>query len=115
MLRQLAEHFNEPVLPMSQYCSAFRTWAGCIVELNESAPKGSMEHGSSYYEHLHTILRDITKSNLLSRLLYGGEKLRTRRCPKHDGSWRGISYPDDKCPHGCDATDGNRCGWLPED
>lgn len=51
----------------------------------------------------------IRKSNLLYRLLYGGEPLRTQPCPEHQGVWSGIGTPDKPdCPHGCGFT-----GWLP--
>jgi len=49
----------------------------------------------------------IRKSNLLARLIYGGQKLRTQMCPEHKGEWTGPR--PDPCPHGCGFT-----GWLPE-
>lgn len=55
----------------------------------------------------------IRKSCLLKRLIYGGEVLRTRKCPTHDGRWRGIFF--DPCPHGCDLACGCATGWLPDD
>jgi hypothetical protein len=30
MLRQLTEHFKQPVMPISKYCDAFRTWEKAI-------------------------------------------------------------------------------------
>lgn len=51
--------------------------------------------------------RRVLKSNLLARLIYGGEKIRTRMCPKHKGVWSGM--PSSNCEHGCQHT-----GWLPE-
>lgn len=49
----------------------------------------------------------IGKSNLLWRLLYGNESLRTEPCPVHEGKW--FTIPGlDECPHGCEGT-----GWLP--
>lgn len=49
----------------------------------------------------------ITKSNLLYRLLYRGEKLRTQMCPEHKGTWSGLEGPDSSCPHRCQMT-----GWV---
>lgn len=51
----------------------------------------------------------IRKSDLLDRLLYQGQKLRTERCPVHDGRWSGLEHPTNYCEHGCGFT-----GWLPE-
>lgn len=63
----------------------------------------------SAYDQVTDVFRQITKSNLLARLLYNGEKLRTRECPEHKGKWSGIEWTDNRCPHGCQLT-----GWLPE-
>jgi hypothetical protein len=57
-----------------------------------------------------SVLVDITKSCLLSRLIYGGEPLRTRRCPLHQGHW---SVGDEPCPHGCDSGF-QHTGWIAE-
>lgn len=97
MLDTLTEHYRQPVLPMSSYCDAFRTWFQCIRE-------NPHEHGSDYKDLLWQIQTDIEKSSLLDRMLYGGEGLRTRKCPEHDGKWSGI----DVCEHGCGST-----GWIP--
>jgi len=52
---------------------------------------------------------DIRKSNLLGRLLYAKEPLRTRLCPLHKGHYNGEAMFFEKCPHLCDGT-----GWLRE-
>lgn len=129
LLSKLQDHFGEPVMPVSQYCKALRTWARCIEELNEPKRDPYCEvhhflegdgrctcatthaHGRDYAKHLHRILIDISKSNLLYRLLYAGESLRTQKCPEHKGQWSGLPSLVN-CPHGCDGT-----GWLrePED
>lgn len=50
----------------------------------------------------------IRKSNLLYRLLYKGEALRSSPCPAHKGKWSGLgSFDEPDCPHGCGFT-----GWL---
>jgi len=51
----------------------------------------------------------ITKSSLLGRLIYGGEKLRTEMCPIHKGHWSGLEWPDKPCLHRCQMT-----GWIQE-
>lgn len=111
LLDLLVRHYKEPVLPMSRFCEAISTWFHCIEQVNAEERKAEPDRkfwqsqGRDYYQHLHRIELDIRKSNLLARLLYGGEKLRTRKCPEHQGHWRGIGT----CPHGCQLT-----GWLPE-
>jgi hypothetical protein len=104
MLRRLSEYFNQPVMPIKEYCRGLETWARCIEEANETR---QTDHGAAYAGMLRQVLRDIRKSDLLWRLLYDGQRLRTRKCPKHGGSWAGVSPV--ACPHGCGHT-----GWLPE-
>lgn len=54
--------------------------------------------------------QQITKSSLLNRLLYCGEKLRTQMCPEHKGMWSGLEWgPSNACPHRCQLT-----GWIQE-
>jgi hypothetical protein len=55
------------------------------------------------------IFLQISKSNLLARLLYNGEKLRETICPEHKGRWSGIEWSESRCPHGCQLT-----GWVQE-
>lgn len=104
MLKRLSRHFRQPVLPIRRYCDALCLYADILSE--QCAP-GRSEHprGEGYVHLLQGTIRDIRKSNLLARLLYAREKLRTRPCPEHKGQWSGI----DECPYGCGST-----GWLPE-
>ena len=116
LLKKLAKHYREPVSPVSRYCNALRTWATLIEEGNLPGrrtaylPEGEEEvqmledYRHPYAEQLNVILRDISKSNLLARLIYEGAPLRTIPCPRHKGKWSGIS----ECPYGCGET-----GWLP--
>lgn len=112
MLMRLTRHFNEPVLPMSKYCAAFQTWAEVVERactdptLMRDPEYPRRQYGHAYHEHLRYILLDIRKSNLLGRMLYGGEPLRTEKCPEHGGHWDGQSMLLG-CRHGCDGT-----GWL---
>jgi hypothetical protein len=52
-----------------------------------------------------TVMFAVGKSSMLDRLLYGGETLRTAKCPTHKGHWSGLGI--ERCPHGCGHT-----GWL---
>lgn len=110
LLEELALHYKQPVLPMGRFCVAISTWFRCIERLNRKeqevnpGEKPWRSRGARYFDQLRNIERDIRKSNLLARLLYSGEKLRTRECPEHKGEWFGL-----KCDHGCGGT-----GWLPE-
>ncbi len=104
MLSELEEHFQEPVMQMSKYCDAFETWVKCITK----NVKGGSFHGVEYSHLLQHAMIDIKKSNLLARLLYGKEKLRTVKCPQHNGHWDGQAMLMG-CQHECDGT-----GWLSE-
>lgn len=85
------------------YCAALETWA-------KLARKENIISDQVYLD----VRKAIVKSNLLDRLIYGQEKLRTRKCPLHKGKWSGISF-DKKCPGLCDSTNGNLTGWIPEE
>lgn len=56
----------------------------------------------------------IAKSNLLHRLIYIGEPLRTKKCPEHQGRWSGCDWNFDEDKPVCECTSGlNITGWLP--
>lgn len=67
------------------------------------------KRGVELSESVRDVFLQIRKSNLLARLLYGGEKLRTEMCPEHKGVWSGLEGLRNRCPHGCQLT-----GWIPE-
>ncbi len=96
-LARLGMHFGEPVLPISRYCKALDAWGEFAVE-RKIISKGALED----------LRIGIHKSNLLARVLYGGEEVRTEMCPLHLGQWHGIEDPERPCIHGCGLT-----GWLP--
>ncbi len=52
---------------------------------------------------------DIRKSNLLGRLLFAKEPLRTQMCPTRKGHFRAEAMFLEKCSLLCDGT-----GWLRE-
>jgi hypothetical protein len=110
-LRRLEQFYGAPVLALDDFCEAISTWMDCIVKNNTdpALKRGGMEHGKEYYEFLNRMRIDIMKSNLLGRLLYAKEPLRTRMCPLHKGHYNGQAMFFEKCPHLCDGT-----GWLRE-
>lgn len=55
---------------------------------------------------LMTVRMDASKSNLLARMIYNGEPLRSVKCPTHEGRWDGQAMLNG-CKHGCHGT-----GWL---
>lgn len=104
-LDALTEYFGEIVAPLSVVCDAIVDWARCIQQ-------GDTEHGKEYTQHLDHIIMDIRKSGLMNRLVYWGEKVRTEKCPVHQGKmdtclWAlGVSPIPDGCL--CDGS-----GWIP--
>lgn len=60
-------------------------------------------------DQINYVFLQITKSALLARLIYDGEKLRSTKCPLHKGHWSGLEFGSNVCPHGCQLT-----GWIPE-
>ena len=169
MLKQLSAHFKEPVMPVSRYCHALKTWQRAlyerasrlmeslypVVHSSERTPDGRATPETEAALALYRAERDVTdriaaahragqeptdrdyaledlrsherlsetvgqvflqiqKSNLLWRLIYGGQELRTTPCPEHKGKWSGCMWPKDEkdvcaCMDGCNVT-----GWLPD-
>ncbi len=92
---------NDRTKIVTSVCTAFRTW------------------GEVTGENRWPTEFEAIKSNLLYRLIYLGERLRTEKCPVHDGHWVGCAfgtYCD--CQKVIDPEDGlvyydsNVCGWL---
>ena len=91
LLGRLEQFYGEPVLPLGNFCHAMELWMDCIVK-NDTAPALIQEvinHGQKYFESLKFMRIDIRKSNLLGRLLYAKEPLRTHMCLIHKGHWNG--------------------------
>jgi hypothetical protein len=102
MQKQLEEHYNEPVLPVSAHCD--KLWK--YVEIARPYLESRID-----VDELELV---ISKSACLLRMLYYGEEPRTVPCPVHKGHWSGINGSDDPakiCE--CTARDGNITGWLP--
>ena len=95
---QLSKHHGDRLFTVREFCDMFRQWS---------------DVASSYLEErygltpaiISSVFLVVNKSSLLGRMFYGREKVRTRKCPTHDGIWCGCFI---NCP--CSGT-----GWLPED
>lgn len=113
LARRLEQFYKEPVLPLHKFCGAIELWMDRIVKNNTDAAllrgEGGQEQGHEYFKFLNQMRIDIRKSNLLGRMLYAKEPLRTRMCPLHKGHYNGEAMFFQKCPHLCDGT-----GWLRE-
>lgn len=108
---RLEEIEGEPVRAVSEYCNAFRAWRDAIAQRVEREPEDSEnQRWTDYLEALDELHLPIVKSNLLARLIYGGEELRTEPCPEHKGHWSGCVWEDLPC--GC-VVGANVTGWLP--
>lgn len=138
MEEALRIHYKEPVRPVSHYCKAFEDWGNVLRERLAEIEKEPEEHAENcnsiknpppggycncarYWseqdkrwmtpvvEALNHLQLPIRKSNLLFRLIYLGEPLRTEKCPEHKGHWTGCWFDRScDCQSGYDVT-----GWLP--
>lgn len=114
----MERHYREPVRPVSHYCERLALYPEAldiaIAEHNPEmggvcGPFGSKEQAIVVRDGLRELAHWAIKSNLLARLLYADEPLRTERCPEHKGRWSGCHL--EPCPHGC--NDGsNLTGWI---
>jgi guanosine-3',5'-bis(diphosphate) 3'-pyrophosphohydrolase len=113
-LEALRSHFNEPVMPVSRYCAAMRTWFTVTAEAlsstsdelrKEGMNESAMDYARMASDRMRTVIA-IEKSNLLYRLIYAGEELRKDACPRCKGHWSGRYPPCQLC--------GNT-GWLPNE
>jgi len=107
MLADLAKHFHEPVMPVSRYCNALRTWRDAVRDAFCTDGGEFDSRFNKLVSAIDIVELAITKSSLLDRLIYWGESLRTRKCPKHQGYWSGLPHSNNDCE--CGLT-----GWLPE-
>ncbi len=134
MLAKLSKHFGEPVMPVGQYCAALNLWASALrmksdrltafarAEVKRSADRAASDAADEAFKFANAVdwvFMHIGKSNLLSRLIYEGESLRTEICSVHKGRWSGCAWPEkdaDACA--CQrmqrgAIGSNVTGWLP--
>ena len=103
LLKDLSDHFKEPVMPIGRYCDALRTWRRANEESGNPDRKYIVDATA-------IVFLAISKSNLLARLLYEGEQLRAEKCPVHEGKWSGCTWGDGKCPHCMSGS--NVTGWI---
>jgi hypothetical protein len=66
-------------------CEAIELWAKIQMEREEGEKNQPFTHAWS-----EVYWRGISKSCLLDRMLYGGEKPSQTPCPVHKGRWSGI-------------------------
>jgi hypothetical protein len=128
MLEKLARHFGESVMPVGQYCVALNLWASALRDKAErlaaiaeptEVEKDDAKAAVDFANAVGGVFMQITKSNLLHRLIYQCESLRTKMCPVHEGRWSGCAWPEkDKDCCACQGVQSggfgsNVTGWLP--
>ena len=97
-----------------EFCEALETWAQVFATARDGDDVETRARREEFATNWSAVYLAIRKSCLLDRLLYGGEKLRTRPCPVHKGRWSGITDPP--CTHcGTGPTCQCNTGWMPED
>lgn len=128
MLERLTKHYGDPVMPVSRYCAALNLWASAlrmkadrlslIQDPNEHV-KDEAASAEKFADKVGDVFMQITKSNLLWRLIYAGESLRKEECPVHKGCWSGCAWNDDP-KNNCDCqrmqrggVGANVTGWIP--
>lgn len=110
-----------------QFCSALDEWALLMMR---------SDSGSHFGKAWQSVRGAISKSCLLSRTIYCGEKPSKTPCPVHKGTWSGIhiGWPGQKWDNGADVRigetqqrwydEGCRCfmhkcgcttGWQPDE
>ena len=98
MLAELSNHYKNPVRSVSEYCSSLRSWASLMIKAKEdrdaeSPGKQFPPEADGFRESVRELELAITKSCLLDRMIYGGEKPSQTPCPVHKGQWMGIHLP----------------------
>jgi hypothetical protein len=91
---------------VGEFCEAAERWLRA-EERRARDVRPITEESAAYYQRVSTarlsLRLDMGKSNLMARVLYGGEAIRPHCCPVH-ASWV-MLMPGDFCP--CDGT-----GWV---
>lgn len=113
----LMRHYGEPVLPVKKVCEGIQMWLDAIREEHggeecEPGQRDEVLHriAEAYGAIGFSLSIAASKSNLLYRLLYLSQPIRTKKCPEHDGHWSGYGW--EPCPHGC-SVGYDLTGWLP--
>ena len=106
MRRQLAAHHHDQLFTVREFCDILRQWTRVAGNyLSMMYHDGHRMNRDQEFEPLNIerFFLAAEKSSLLGRMFYGKEKVRTEKCPKHEGVWCGCFID---CP--CAGT-----GWLP--
>ena len=115
--RQLAQHYGQPVRPVSEVCNGIYAWLDVLADqhtgrgIENGRSHALTSIGTAWKENKSMVLTSAAKSNLLFRLLYLGEDVRTQACPVHAGEWSGYTGTPEstcRCQSGANFT-----GWLP--
>lgn len=100
--------------PIRWVCDRLAIYCRALRDGGEDGPFGPDE-AEALRQYGERIVFIASKSNLLGRLLYDGEPLRTEPCPVHKGRWSGCPFPGD-AEHDCECMHyGNLTGWLPSE
>jgi len=102
LLKELSEHYGEPVMPLHKFCDGMWKWARAMAA--SDGPYASVGKDAI------RVFSNTSKSNLLARIFFRGEDPRKAPCPIHKGQWSGCVFGDQVCPHcmsGCNVT-----GWV---
>ena len=87
-----------------EYCQKIGQWAeACCTDLPDDS-ESKKEWRANFRKHWAFMRLAASKSNLLGRLVYGEQDVRTEMCPTHKGHWSGLDDGSCKCGH---------TGWLP--
>lgn len=114
--RVLREHYGDEVRPIKEVCGGIFRWLDAIkAEHYTDSDDQALSTIARSYAAAGFVTITAAKSNLLYRLLYLRQPLRTEKCPVHDGHWAGYpsiiggeSSTACACQVGLDIT-----GWLP--
>ena len=96
----------------SFFCDSMDDWAKACMTPLPTDDEHTRAWREEFSAHWVWIRRAIRKSNLLHRLLYQGEKIRTGMCPIHKGRWSGCLPLEDMTCGGVCANGHNVTGWL---
>ena len=99
-------------LDPSPFCDKMDAWAEACGTPLETDDEHTLEWRKEFRTHWNYIRLAIRKSNLLHRLFYGGEEVRTKQCPIHKGKWSGCKLPEEMECKGACADGSNVTGWL---
>lgn len=111
-MKELEE--GTPVMPVTFICDALGEWAKLYREPVADPRDGENERRLKVGESAQFVFLQIIKSNLLARVLYGGQEVRTVPCPVHKGRWSGCAIASETECKGACMDGSNVTGWLPE-